>query len=103
MQARGRHRPFAGIVREQVELELGGHHRDVAECTSARDDARKRMPRIGRCGAAVELEHAGHDLGGGPRKPGRRRQRAGDRAAQLIGVTDFPDEPGLDHVLAGDV
>jgi hypothetical protein len=49
---------------------------------------------------AVELEQRAEDLRGGTGEPGRARQRARHRPAQLVGVADRPHEAGFLDVLA---
>ena len=97
---RRRHR--AGRV-DQIELQLGRHHRRQPERREPVADRRQRPPRIAEIRAAVLAQHPQRQQRGRRPQPVHRQEAASGRLAAPVDVALLPDQRVALHVLAPDV
>ena len=91
------------LVSEQKEFELEGAGRLQPFFGEGSDLSRQGVARIGAHRRAVEMIHRHQHLAARRAGAVERLQRARDRPGPEIAVAGIPDQPGLVHVLAGDV
>ena len=97
-----RRRHLAGGV-DEVELELGRHHRRQPEGRIARADRRQRPPRVAEIGPAVLAQHPERQERRRRAQPVHRQEAAPGRLAAPVDVALLVDERVAGDVLAPDV
>ncbi len=95
---RGRRAQFPALTAfdiDQIIFELARHDRRQAVSLVTVEDALQDVARVEVVGCAVELIQRQHDLADIVAQPRRRHQGSRNRPRHAVGVTVFPDQPGL--------
>lgn len=92
-----------GLLVEQVELQLGRHHRVVTVGLEPVDHLGKQVPWVGHRGRqAFGGVHADLHRRGGDQPPRHALQTAADRVGAAVDIAHIPDQTGVFHVVAVD-